>query len=81
MLRAINTNTTHRRPATQAHRARPAKATQDTKANNNAKEDNAMKNENIEREAYIGFIVKMLNERADLRAIKIVYEFVLRLID
>ena len=24
MLRAINTDTTHRRPATQAHRARPA---------------------------------------------------------
>ena len=31
MLRAINTDTTHRRPTTQAHRARPAsgKAAQD----------------------------------------------------
>lgn len=40
-----------------------------------------MKNENAEREAYIGFITKMLTERADLRAVRIVYEFVLRLID
>lgn len=81
MIRAINTDTTHRRPATQAHRARPAKAPQETQPDNGAKEDDAMKNENIEREAYIEFIAKMLKERADLRAIKIVYEFVLRLID
>lgn len=81
MLRAICTDTTHRRPVMQAHRARPAEAPQDTSTDKSAKEDNAMKNENIEREAYIEFIVKMLKERADLRAVKIVYEFVLRLID
>lgn len=80
MLRAINPTTTHRPPQAQAHRARPAKAPQETGTESN-KEENAMKNENMEREAYIGFIVKMLNERADLRAVKIVYEFVLRLID
>lgn len=81
MLRAINPTTTHRPPQVQAHRARPAKAPQDTSTNKSAKEDNAMKNENIEREAYIEFIVKMLKERADLRVIKMVYEFVLHLID
>lgn len=80
-MRAIHTTTTHRPPTKQLHRARPARVPQDTETDNGAKEDNEMKNENIEREAYIGFIVKMLNERADLRAVKIVYEFVLRLID
>lgn len=80
MNRAISTDTTHRRPTTQAHRARPAKDPQ-AETDKTKEEDNKMKNENMEREAYIGFIIKMLNERADLRVVKIVYEFVLRLID
>lgn len=39
-----------------------------------------MKNEEMEREAYVEFIAKML-KRADLRAIKMIYEFVMQLID
>lgn len=48
MLRAINTDTTHRRAATPAHRARPA---------------GKITKEMIEEEhrmAYIGFIVKLM---------------------
>lgn len=80
MLRAINPTTTHRPPQVQAHRARPAKAPQETGTDKRKEEDNAMKNENIEREAYIEFIARMLKERADLRVVKMVYEFVLHLI-
>ena len=32
-----------------------------------------------EREAYIEFIARMLTEHADLKVVKIVYEFVLRI--
>ena len=40
-----------------------------------------MKNKSSEREATIDNITRMLKERADMRAVRIVYEFVLRLID
>ena len=81
MLRAINTDTTHRRPAMQAHRARPASMGAELRGERSDKEVKIMKNEETERMAYIEFITRMLTERADLRLVRIVYEFVLRLID
>lgn len=81
MLRAINLSTTHRTPTKLAHRARAAEGRNGTRSTEENKEGSKMKNEETERKAYIEFIARMLNERADLRAVRIVYEFVLRLID
>lgn len=49
MLRAINTDTTHRRPTTQAHRARPASRTA------------AQDIEQQHRMEYIDFINKLMH--------------------
>ncbi len=81
MLRVIDR--THRRPVIIAHRANRVERKAECAEQNGisyTKEDEQMENERNEREAYIEFITRMLKERADLRTVKIVYEFVLHLI-
>lgn len=84
MLRAINMDTTHRVPTMQTHRAKRVERNDECSDQTGiqcTEEVHAMKNENTEREAYIEFITRMLTERADLRLVKMVYEFVLHIID
>lgn len=84
MLRAINMDTTHRAPTMQTHRAKRVERNEECSDQTGiqcTEEVQAMKNENTEREAYIEFITRMLTERADLRLVKMVYEFVLHIID
>ena len=62
------------------HRARPAGTHADERSTRtDNEEDNTMKN-NAEFDAYKDFICKML-DRCDLRRVKIIYEFVLAIID
>lgn len=84
MLRAIHMGTTHRAITMQTHHAKRVERNQacsDQTGIQCTEEVQAMKNENTEREAYIEFITRMLTERADLRITKMVYEFVLHIID
>lgn len=60
MLRAISTDTTHRRPATQAHRARPAAGAAGRKMSDNVRlEYDTLYEE--KRAAYIGFIDQLMH--------------------
>ena len=81
MLRVIDR--THRRPVIIVHRANRVERKEEYAEQNGisyTKEEEKMENERNEREAYIEFITRMLKEHADLRTVKIVYEFVLHMI-
>ena len=57
MLRAINTDTTHRRPATQAHRARPAASRAE-----DIKENETRRHEPMTKKEIINETLNMLDE-------------------
>lgn len=57
MLRAISTDTTHRRPATQAHRARPAASRAE-----NSKENETRRYEPMTKKQIVNETLDMLDE-------------------
>lgn len=59
MLRAISTETTHRRPATQAHRARPAAGAAGRKMSDNVRLECDIIQEET-KAAYIRFITGLM---------------------